>query len=227
MALYSQHFYNSTYRKCLIAFGKLFNNIYVKRYDDSHTEVNRVRVPIAFGPKEKWVYRINQDPDFLNPINTNLPRMSFEPTSLTYDTDREYSPLQKMRGSTVVNTSYDTMFTPTPWNIGVVLNVFTSTLVDGEQIIEQILPFFTPDLTPELNLLGAPSQKVDVPIVFRNITHEDVWSGDFQDRRALIWTLDFTIKTYFFGPLRTAKRIEHVDITTYDLDSVSEEISLV
>jgi len=214
-----RYFYNESLRRMTIAFGQIFNNIQIKRKDSNNTVIQTIRVPLAYAPKEKFLTRLDQQPD-LNEreMAITLPRMSFEISGIQYDGARKLTRVQKYK---TVKTGIDGKvlnynYTPVPYNISYTLNVFTATAESGLQIIEQILPFFQPDYTVTVNAIPELNIKRDIPIILNDVNYEDSYSGDFTQRRAVIYTLGFTAKTYLFGPASTQKVIKE---TQTDLHS--------
>jgi|TARA_R110001592_G_scaffold40826_11_gene133890 hypothetical protein len=220
------YFYNESMRRMTIAFGQLFNNIQIKRKDSSGSTIQSIRVPLAYAPKEKFLTRLDQQPDLDNrEFAITLPRMSFEISTIEYDASRKLNRLQKFKK---VKTSADGKildynYMPVPYNISYSLNVFTATAEGGLQIIEQILPYFQPDYTVTVNAIPNLDIKRDVPIVLNNVNYEDSYSGDYTTRRAVIYTLGFTAKTYLFGPAQTQKVVKTVQSDLYsDTDTVNK-----
>ena len=216
------YFYNESMRRMTIAFGQLFNNIQIKRKDSSGSTIQSIRVPLAYAPKEKFLTRLDQQPDLDNrEFAITLPRMSFEIQTIEYDAGRKLNRLQKFKK---VKTSaegkvLDFNYMPVPYNISYSLNVFTATAEGGLQIIEQILPYFQPDYTVTVNAIPNLDIKRDVPIVLNSVNYEDSYNGDYTTRRAVIYTLTFTAKTYLFGPAQTQKVVKTVQSDLYsDID---------
>jgi len=220
------YFYNESMRRMTIAFGQLFNNIQIKRKDSSGSTIQSIRVPLAYAPKEKFLTRLDQQPDLDNrEFAITLPRMSFEIASIEYDASRKLNRLQKFKK---VKTSaegkvLDFNYMPVPYNISYTLNVFTATAEGGLQIIEQILPYFQPDYTVTINAIPNLDIKRDVPIILNSVNYEDSYSGDYTTRRAVIYTLTFTAKTYLFGPAQTQKVIKETQTDLYtDTDTTNK-----
>jgi len=192
-------FYFETMRKMTFIFGTLFNDIFIRRFDSSGSEVKRIKVPLAYSAKEKFIVRLRQDPTLETDVAMTLPRLGFHNTAIDYDSSRQCNPTHKhYYGST---TTQKTQYRPVPFNINYELYIFARNETDGAQILEQILPFFCPAHTISANTLPALNLKDDVPIVLTGVTPEEVYEGDFTERRALIWTLSFTIKSYFYKPI--------------------------
>ena len=207
--MFNNFFYNEGLRRLTVAFGTIFNKIQVKKADTSGNQIQSITVPLAYGPKEKFLVRLDQQKDLQDrEFAVVLPRMSFEITGIVYDAGRKLTRVQKLRTpKTSTNTGVNFNYTPVPYNINYTLNVFTATAENGLQIVEQILPYFQPDYTVTLNLLPELDIKRDVPIVLNNVNYEDSYTGDFVTRRAVIYTLNFTAKTYLFGPASTQEVI--------------------
>ena len=230
--MFGNYFYNESMRRMTIAFGQIFNNIQIKRKDSTGTVIQSIRVPLAYAPKEKFLVRLDQQPDLNNrEFAITLPRMGFEITGITYDGSRKLTRVQKYKTvktgaeGKVLNYNY----TPVPYNISYGLYIFTATAESGLQIVEQILPYFQPDYTVTVNAIPEMNIKRDVPIVLNGVQYEDSYSGDFTTRRAVIYSLTFTAKTYLFGPTSTQKVIKQTQSDLYtDLpDSKREERIIV
>lgn len=205
--LSDQHFYHRTVRKLVVSFGNIFNNLKMFRYAaDGTTEIERVTVPLAYASKEKFYKRITEDPELTKQTQIILPRMSFEMTGMTYDPLRKISS-QVDSFSSATTGSKARKVKMTPYNFDFNLYVFVRNTEDGMQIIEQILPYFTPDYTLTVDFLGMDDLKLDIPVLFNNISYDDTYEGDSESTRTLIWSLNFTVKGYFFGPTSDVKLI--------------------
>lgn len=195
-------FYHGIVRKCIVGFGRLFSNIYIDRKQDNSVTgetVQRLRVPLAYAPKEKWLVRIDQDPTLENHTYTSLPRMSFEIIAYTYDSLRKINRMQQIKGPTT-NENADFIRTPVPYNMDLSLYIITKTQEDALQILEQILPFFTPEYTLAIKAVDDMDVLLDVPVVLNSIIVSDEFEGDFQTRRFVIHTINFQMKLNLFGP---------------------------
>jgi hypothetical protein len=198
--LNNQVFYHGTIRNTIVAFGKLFSNVYIDRKQGDSvngTTAQRLQVPLAYAPKEKWIVRIDSDPNLEGNTYTTLPRMSFEITGYNYDSTRKVGRMNKV--SSVTSGVTNSVFSPVPYNINISMYILTKTQEDALQIIEQILPTFTPEYTLSLNALPSVGIVQDVPIVLDNISVQDDYDGDFQTRRFVTHTLNFTLKLNLFG----------------------------
>lgn len=213
--LSNQHYYHRIIRKLVVAFGSIFNNMRLVRYDNqTGLEVERINVPLMYASKEKFYMRIMNSPDLLNPVNLTLPRMAFEMNGITYDPLRKISNHSEMFAEGLPLGLKKARYTP--YNFDFNLYCFVRNTEDGAQIVEQILPYFTPDYTVTLDFVGIDDMKLDVPIVFNSITYDDSHEGDPESTRSIIWTLNFTAKGYLFGPINDIKMIKKVTANLYD-----------
>jgi hypothetical protein len=216
------YYYHQIIRKTIVAFGTLFNQIYIKHEDSDNNVIDDMRVPIAYAPRQKFLARLTQQPDLNKPIQITLPRMAFEMTSIRYDPARKAGISQTFKASD--GTNLKKVFMPVPYNIGFELNIFCKLNDDALQIIEQIFPYFQPAFNITVDLVDSIGEKRDIPIVLDDISFQDDYEGDFQTRRALIYTLRFTAKTYIFGPVAetTDGLIRKVQVDTYgSVDTLS------
>ena len=211
-----QQFYHETVRKVVIAFGTLFNDINLVRKDNSGTIIQSMKVPLAYGPRQKFLARLAEDPALLKAIAVTLPRIGFEIQNLSYDPARKLSRVQKFKKVKGANTKQlDTQYMPVPYNLEFELYVMAKQSDDALQIVEQILPYFQPDYTLTINDMSDMGIKKDVPIILNGISYEDSYDGDFESRRALIYTLTFTTKFYLYGPVTSSKVIKTVQVDQY------------
>ena len=202
-----EYFYNEILRRTIISFGTLFNSITVKQTNSSDNVVSVVRVPLAYGPTQKFLARLEQSPELSKSTAMTLPRMSFEFTGLTYDSTRKVSTTQQYTVKDPDNGSESKkVFMPVPYNMQFELSIMTKLNDDALQIVEQILPYFQPAYNLSVELVESIQEKRDIPIILENITMQDDYEGDFTTRRVLLYTLRFTAKTYLFGPVTTATK---------------------
>ena len=194
--MFGTYFYHQTSRKMVVAFGSLFNTIEVRRTNSAGSVVDTIKVPLSYGPKEKFLTRISADPNLNPSIALTVPRMGFELTAMTYDGVRKLNTM----GRNVVTgtTGLKKQFNPVPYNWDFSLYVFVKNAEDGTQILEQILPFFTPEFTVTMTLVSGMTIKMDVPLVLNSVTSEDSYEGDFATRRSIIWTLSFIMKGFLY-----------------------------
>ena len=209
------YFYHEILRKTVIGFGTLFNDINIRHRDASGTSFSNLKVPLAYGPIQKFLARIQQQPDLNREIALTLPRLSFEMTGLQYDPSRKTGVTQTFLATQ--NGNAKKVYMPVPYNVTFELNIISKLNDDSLQIIEQILPYFQPSLNITINLISAIGEKKDVPIVMESITQNDQYEGGFDSRRLIIHTLRFTAKTYLFGPVAesTDGLIKRVDVDYY------------
>jgi len=194
--MFGTYFYHQTSRKMVVAFGTLFNNIEVRRTDSADAVVEIIKIPLSYGPKDKMLVRISQDPNLNPKVALTVPRMGFELTSMTYDGARKLNTMG--RNVKKGTTGLKKQFNPVPYNWDFSLYVFVKNAEDGTQILEQILPFFTPDFTVTMTLVSGMTIKMDIPLVLNSVTSEDSYEGDFATRRSIIWTLSFLMKGYLY-----------------------------
>ena len=194
--MFGTYFYHQTSRKMVVAFGSLFNNIEVRRTDSNDAVTEVVKIPLSYGPKDKMLVRISQDPSLNPKVALTVPRMGFELTSMTYDGARKLNTMGRnvKKGTTGLKKQYN----PVPYNWDFSLYVFVKNAEDGTQILEQILPFFTPDFTVTMTLISGMTVKMDIPLVLNSVTSEDSYEGDFASRRSIIWTLSFLMKGFLY-----------------------------
>jgi hypothetical protein len=196
------YFYHKSITKTVIAFGSLFNDIKVRHFDENDNPVSQLKVPIAYGPIQKFLARLEQNPTGDRKIATTLPRMSFEMVSIDYDASRKSSVTQTFKASKVSDgKQINSIYVPVPYNIGFELNIISKVQDDVLQIVEQILPFFQPSFNITVNLIPEISEKKDIPIVLNRIGFRDDYEDDFKTRRIINYTLSFTAKTYIFNEI--------------------------
>lgn len=212
--MFGTFFNHQQLRRFIVAFGSLFNDIEIRRDDDDGNEVQRMVVPLDYGPKERWLTRFLQDPEFLQSTNITVPRMAYEAPELHYDATRKLNSLQSLRFPTN-QTHLSRLYVGVPYKLNFQLSILTKNQTDAFQIVEQIFPYFTPDYTfalktiPELGLIDQ------VTLTLHTVTSADNYEGNFDKRRAIVWTLQFHMSVYFYGPVRTQKQITEVDINIY------------
>ena len=194
--MFGTYFYHQTSRKMVVAFGSLFNNIEVRRTDSSDAVTEIIKIPLSYGPKDKMLIRISQDPSLNPKVALTVPRMGFELTAMSYDGARKLNTMG--RNVKKGTTGLKKQFNPVPYNWDFSLYVFVKNAEDGTQILEQILPFFTPDFTVTMTLVSGMTIKMDIPLVLNSVSSEDTYEGDFATRRSIIWTLSFIMKGFLY-----------------------------
>jgi hypothetical protein len=197
-----EYFYNEIFRSVIIGFGSLFNGIQIQKKDESDDTFSVIKVPLAYGPTQKFLARMQQNPDLNHPVQMTLPRMSFEFTNLAYDPSRKSTQTQQMVITSADGTEERKSYLPVPYNMTFTLSVYTKLNDDMLQIVEQIVPYFQPGYTLPIKFLGNFNEVMNVPVVLDNIDMSDEYEGNFDTRRALIYTFTFTVKTMVFGPLK-------------------------
>lgn len=211
----ANYFYNETTRKYVALFGTLFNQITIQRHDNAGTQVQTQIVPLAYGPFQKFLARITQDPNLNRRSALNLPRMSFEINSLTYDPDRKIGTTQKMRKNAVGdNTVRGYYYAAAPYNLDMSLYIMAKYQEDATKILEQIIPFFQPDWVSTVKLL-ADMDPIDIPIILNSVSTEEIYEGAFEERQSVLYTLTFTLKGWYFGPEREKGIIKFVDVDLF------------
>ena len=195
------HFYNGIIRKYIIMFGRMFNDIDVVRYNGDDA-AQTIRLPIAYGPSEKWLTRLDEDAGLNKAVAVQLPRLGFEMTSMNYDPTRTLNKMTKSSSPSTYTNSVSSQYTPIPYNFNITLTGMFAYQEDAVQVTEQIIPFFRPEWTMSLKLLDSIPDYYDIPTVLNNMSMEDTYEADFMSRRAIIYTWDFTVKGYLFGPVR-------------------------
>lgn len=211
--MFGQTWNHNTIRKYIVLFGTLFDSLYITRENAAGETVQTFKVPLSYGPKEKFLARINNDTGLNQPIAMILPRMSFEMLTMSYAPDRKMNTVNKVHKANPADPNQVLyQYSPVPYDFTFQLAIMVKNAEDGTKIIEQILPYFTPEWTASVNLVPDMNGKYDIPIIFNDISSEDTYEGDFATRRALIHTLTFTIKGYLFGPTRKSEIIKDIDV---------------
>ena len=195
------YYYHEIVRKTIISFGTLFNNINIKHKKSDGTILDDIKVGLSYGPQQKYLAKIQEQAELSKSVAITLPRMSFEMNNIQYDPARKVGVTQTFKVNDTSDDKMKKVFMPVPYNIGFELNIFSKLNDDALQIIEQILPYFQPSFTLTVDLVSAIGEKRDIPVVLDNISFQDDYEGSFEVRRALIYTLNFTAKTYLFGPI--------------------------
>lgn len=214
--LSNAHFYHKLIRKYVVLFGNMFNNILLVRQDkDNNAEIERFKIPILYAPKEKYYARLQSDPDLQRELQVSLPRLSFEMTGLTYDATRKQNSLLKAAAANT-STKATMQYIGVPYDLTFELNLYTRNIDDGAHVVEQILPYFNPDYTVTTNLIPELGFERDIPIILKSVRNNIEHEGNFDAIRFVTWTLEFTMKVHFFGPVSTPKIIRKVDANIYN-----------
>ena len=213
-----QQFYHETIRNVIVAFGTMINNIQIVRKNNSGNVIQTMKVPLAYGPKQKYLARLDQDPSASSATAITLPRLGFEIGALTYDPIRKMNRVQKfkkVKSSSSSANKLDSQYMPVPYNMDISLYTMAKNSDDALQIVEQILPYFQPDYTLTIKDMTDMGIKKDVPMILNSIDYEDSYQGDFVARRAIIYTLSFTAKFFLYGPVTSSKVIKTVQVDQY------------
>lgn len=220
-------YYHGLIKNTITAFGALFSDIKIERRQTDSvngTVIQTLQVPLAYSPKEKWIVRIDQDPNLEGNTYTTLPRLAFEITGYAYDSQRKTNRMQQITcGSGTTTAKY--MSTPTPYNVDISLYVLTKTQEDALQIIEQILPFFTPEYTLSINAVPNMNLIQDIPVILNSISVQDDYDGDFTNRRFVTHTLNFTLKMNLFGPQTTSKVVTKVYSNVSENSNMTNDVA--
>jgi hypothetical protein len=211
----NDHFYNRTIRKVVVAFGTMFNDIHLVRYNKAGTtSYEKFKVPLNYGAKEKYITRINADPTLTKSIATTVPRMSFDMTGMSYDTARKLP--STVRNFAANNaTTVKTQFVPVPYDFTFSLSIYVRNTEDGTQILEQILPFFTPDFNVTINFIPFMGKKYDMPVILNSVNTTTDYEGDMTSTRLITWDLEFTAKAYIWPPVIDAEVITQANSSIY------------
>jgi hypothetical protein len=226
------YFYHNSISKTVVAFGTLFNNIQVRHNDDAGNPVSVLKVPLAYGPVQKFLARLEQNPSGDRKVATTLPRMSFEMVSIDYDPTRKSSAIQSFRTSiSTEGSNMRKVFMPVPYNIGFELNIISKIQDDVLQIIEQILPYFQPSFNVTVNMIPEINEKRDIPIILNRIGFRDDYENDYTTRRIINYTLNFVAKTYLFNEIPNddqglIKKVQ-VDYATDAIKNAKREVRYV
>jgi hypothetical protein len=218
--MFGHTFYHEAIRKYIIMFGNMFNDIYISRNNNAGTRIQTIKVPIAYGPREKWLARLRGDPNLDREVAVQLPRLSFEITNMAYAPNRTLNRLQKTVAVSDGSNSLRQQFVPVPYDLTVSLYGMFAGNEDAVQVVEQILPFFRPEWTNSVKLIPSMGHYYDVPTILNDMSIEDSYDGDFQTRRAIIYTFNFTVKGLLFGPV-TKKGIIRRTLVDFTIPSAN------
>lgn len=215
--IFGKTFYHGTLRRYIIMFGNLFNEMTVDRFDANGNKIQTINLPIGYGPKQKWLARVDADPDLNRPLSITLPRLGFDLTAITYAPQRKLNTTHKIsKGINIGGENTNTVYMPVPYDMNFSLYAMAKNAEDGVQILEQIVPFFTPDFTVTMNALQDMNIKYDIPIELLSVSADDSYEGDFETRRVQTWQFDFVVKGYLFGPINKNPYISKIKLTLND-----------
>ena len=212
-------FYHESLRKYIILFGTLFNDLRIERKNSNDNVIQTIKCPLTYAPREKVTARLEQNISLTEKQSILLPRLSFEMTNLTYDPSRKLNTINRVTKDPNTGNNVKTSFAPVPYDINFEFNMYTRYAEDATQLLEQIVPFFTPEFTATINLIPELDYKVDIPVVLNSLASQDTYEGDFETRRALIWNLNFTMRAYLFGPVKEQGIVKGVNTNIYTTHS--------
>ena len=206
-------FYHQTIRKYVAAFGTLFNDINIERKNSSGTVVERVKVPLAYGPRQKWILALSDTTDQRRVLAARLPRIGFALTGVNYDSVRKLNTvIRNVAANTASTGSVLSQYNPVPYNFDFELFILVNNAEDGTQILEQILPYFTPEFTVTINTIPDMGIKADVPIVLNSASQSDEYEGELATRRTIIWTLSFLLKGFVYPDVKSGTLIKSIEV---------------
>ena len=208
-------YYHQTIRKYVAVFGTLFNDLNIERTNASGTVVEKVKIPLAYGPKQKWLLAMSDTTASRKVTATRSPRMGFALTSVDYDSVRKLNTVGKnwaANSSLSTTTTLLSQFNPVPYNFAFDLFILVKNAEDGTQILEQILPYFTPEFTVTVNTIPDMGIKADIPIVLNSSSVADEYEGDLATRRTITWTLSFTLKGYIYPDIKSSSIIKTIEV---------------
>jgi len=223
--MFGNEFYHETIRRYVIVFGTMFNDMVVWRRNTAGSIIKRIKVPIAYGPRAKFLSRIKQDPNLTKADAISLPRMSFQIVGYNYDATRKLPTAGQIKAPGTSDTVNASVYNPVPWNIDFELSIYVLNAEDGTQLIEQILPYFTPEWTNTMKLVDDLDLRMDVPVILNSITTDDTYEDSFENRRTIIHTLNFTMKGYVFGPVKNKDIINTANTRTFILEGFDSDIN--
>ena len=204
-------FYHQTIRKYVAVFGTLFNDLNVERKNTAGAVLERIKVPLGYGPKQKWILSTQTTTDDRRVVSTKVPRMGFALTGLAYDSVRKLNTIgRNIAANTSSSGSVNSQYNPVPYNFDFELFILVNNAEDGTQILEQILPYFAPQFTVTVNTIPSMGIKTDVPIILNSASQSDEYEGDLATRRTIIWTLSFLMKGMIYPDVKTGSVIKEI-----------------
>jgi len=214
--LFGQTYYFSTIKKYVVLVGSLFSDIKIVRTDASGAQTGLIKVPVSYAPKDKTLQRVIQDPNIDRPTAVNaMPMISFEMGQIKYDGDRKLKTIGRSVTTGVDPNTFNYQYNPVPYNFAFKVFIYAKNAEDANKILEQVLPFFTPDWTTKVELIPELNELKDIPIILDSVSYEDNYSADFEKRRAIIWTLNLNLKGYLYGPVKSSGVIKFINTTFY------------
>lgn len=224
--MFGGYFYNGLIKKYVILFGSLFDDIYCNRVDATGTSQLTFKVPISYGPKERYMMRAIQNPDLLRPVSLVFPRMSFYITNIQRDNSRKLNTIDVIRSPNQYPQTNTYQYAPVPYNFTIRLSVIVRNTEEGLQIVEQILPYFTPEWTTTLDLFPDLEELKNIPVVINSVATSEHYEGQFESKQFTTWDLDFILKGYLYGPETRSKVIKSLDVNFFipETNTVSEGV---
>ena len=222
--MFGNEFYHETIRRYVIVFGTMFNDMVVWRRNNAGAIIKRIKVPIAYGPRAKFLSRLKQDPNLTKPSGIDLPRMSFQISGYNYDVTRKLPTVGQIKAPVASDSVNGSVYNPVPWNIDFELSIYVLNAEDGTMLLEQILPYFTPEWTNTIKLVDDLDIRMDVPVVLNTVTTEDTYEDSYENRRTIIHTLNFTMKGYLFGPVKNKDIINTANTRMFVVDGFSADL---
>jgi len=216
--IFGSTFYFGLIRKYVVLFGSLFNDIYIERVDSAGNLLKTIKVPISYGPRERYLTRLEQNPDLLRQIDQLLPRISFEIKNIRYAEERKLNSVGRNKNQNPDLTTFYSQYNPVPYDFDIVMTVMARNADDGTRIVEQILPYFKPEWTTTITVIPDMALKMDIPVILKTVSQDDNYESNFETRRSINWTLSFTLKGYLYGPVTKPKVIKEADVYFYTPD---------
>lgn len=209
------HFYHGLIRKYVVLFGSLFNDIYIERVDANGVAQKTIKVPLQYGPKERYLTRYQQNPDLLREVSMVFPRMSFEITGVTYDSDRKLNSIGRIPSTSTYANTLSTQYNPVAYNFDITLSIISRNTEDAVRIVEQIIPYFTPQWTETLALIPEMDVNIDVPIIIKSVNTVDTYANNFESKEWVIWEMQFVLKGQLYGPIKRQAQIKETIVNAY------------
>lgn len=219
------HFYHRSINKLVVSFGNLFKDIDIIRFAKDGTPKEKFKVPLSYAQKEKYITRITSDPNLTKSVLTVVPRMSFVITTIAYDETRKQISTLKNYNKTS-NTGIISQYVPVPYNFGFNVSLFVRNIEDATQVLEQILPFFTPDYTLTIDFINSIGRTYDIPVILNSVTSSTEYEGNFDDTRIITWELEFTVKGYIWPPINESGIIKKIDVNFIDINSNNKIVNI-
>jgi hypothetical protein len=203
----------------------MFDDIFIVRKSASDTGVDTIKVPLSYAPKRKYMERLLENPDLRDDtkVAIKLPRMSFEITSIEYDAERQLQKVNNINRAGSSPNQRTKFYSPIPYNLNFQLNIYTKSQDDALQVVEQIIPYFTPQYTLTIRpLIEYPTITEDIPLTILGVSFSDDYEGALAARRTIIYTIDFQMKINMYGPTGEGKIIRQADVDLYLIEPDSD-----